>query len=184
MRTPYGREIGDEMKARLARIRLVVLDVDGGLTDGGIYLTNGGDELKKFNAKDGFGIKAIERHGVKTAIITGKTSAIVAKRAADLEITTVIQGAVGKDSYFREILRKEGIAEGSGESCYVGDDVTDLGCMRIAGFGAAPSDAHPEVLAAADFVSGLAGGRGAVREFCDAILQARGAAGDRAGASL
>ena len=184
MRTPYGREIGDELQERLARIRLVVLDVDGVLTDGGIYLTNSGDEMKKFNAKDGFGIKAIERHGVKTAIITWKTSAIVEKRARDLEITDVVQGAVGKDSYFREILQREGIEEGSGESCYVGDDVTDLGCMRIAGFGAAPADAHPEVLAAADFVSSLAGGHGAVREFCDAILQARGAAGDRAGASL
>ena len=95
MRTPYGREIGDELQERLARIRLVVLDVDGVLTDGGIYLTNSGDEMKKFNAKDGFGIKAIERHGVKTAIITGKTSAIVEKRARDLEITDVVQGAVG-----------------------------------------------------------------------------------------
>ena len=150
------------MNERLQTIELLILDVDGVMTDGGIIYDANGVEIKVFNVKDGHGIKMLQRHGIEVAIITGRTSQVVDNRAKELGITLVYQGALKKIESYDDIKRKTGLDDG--RIAYVGDDIIDVPVMRRVGFAAAPSDALPEAKRAAHYVTSLGGGRGAVRE--------------------
>ena len=157
---------------RAAHIRLLVLDVDGILTDGRIYYGNSDEELKAFNIKDGLGIKLLQDAGVKVAIITGRRSEIVARRARELGITRVIQGREDKRQALLELCAD---SELTVDDCaYMGDDLPDLGAIVAAGLGMTVADGSATVREAADWVSSLNGGCGAVREACEFILSARG----------
>ncbi len=155
-----------------AAIRVLVLDVDGVLTDGRIYYGNAGEELKAFNIKDGLGVKLLQRAGIEVAIITGRSSAIVQRRATELGIERVIQGREDKLAALTELCNDLDVAL---EHCaYMGDDLPDLAAIAAAGLGLTVADACPAVAAAADWQSANAGGCGAVREACETLLQARG----------
>ena len=150
------------------KIKLLVMDVDGTLTDGRIYIGADGEVMKAFDVRDGYGIKHIlPRHGVVPVIITGRRSAIVERRCAELDITELHQGVGDKLAKLRELAEKYGLT--SGEIAYIGDDVNDIACMRYAGFSACPADALDEVRSYADYVCRFSGGRGAVRELVDRI---------------
>lgn len=153
-------------------VKLLVLDVDGIMTDGKLYFTNGGEETKAFNTTDGLGLKLLQRSGVEIAIITGRQSAIVATRAASLGITMVHQGRDDKKVVLDGILDEMGI--GYDVVAYAGDDLPDLACIKAARLGISVPDGHDIVKAAADAVTFRRGGEGAVREICDWILKAQG----------
>lgn len=158
---------------RAAAVRLLALDVDGVLTDGRIYYGNNGEELKAFNIKDGLGIKLLQRAGVEVAIITGRQSEIVARRARELGIDAVIQGREDKKAALLELCRQRGVT--LGECAYMGDDLPDLSAITAAGLGMTVADASARVRSAAHWCSEAVGGCGAVREACEFILDARGA---------
>jgi 3-deoxy-D-manno-octulosonate 8-phosphate phosphatase (KDO 8-P phosphatase) len=160
------------MQEKLKNIKLLLLDVDGVMTDGGIVFDGNGLETKVFNVKDGHGIKMLQRHGIQVGVITGRTSAVVDIRTRELGIELVYQGALKKLESYQDVKRRTGLDDS--QIAYMGDDVIDVPVMRRAGFAAAPPDALPEVLAVADYVSSRFGGRGAVREVCDLILKGRG----------
>lgn len=153
----------------LSKIKLVILDVDGTLTDGGVYIDNKGIETKKFNIKDGAGIVLAERTGVEFMILTGRKSYCVQHRANELKIKYVFQGIADKLPYLKQFLSEQGFS--TEEVAYMGDDVNDLDCMRFVGFTACPADAVEDVRGYCDFISRYNGGYGAVREFCDLILK-------------
>jgi len=159
-----------ELKAR--SIKLLVLDVDGVMTDGRVIFTDSGEEVKAFDVKDGHGIKMLMRSGVGVALLTGRESRVVLHRARDLEIDMVYQGAHNKLLVFEEILRQKGVK--SDEVCYVGDDLVDLPVMKRVGLSVSIADAYEELRDSADYVTQSPGGRGAVREVCDLILKAQG----------
>lgn len=150
-------------------IKLLVMDVDGTLTDGKIYLGNDGEELKAFNVKDGYRIISLEKYGIISAIITGKKSKIVENRAKALRINEIHQGIMDKAAILKEITEKYNI--GLSETAYIGDDENDLDCMALCGLSAAPSDAVDTVIKKVDFVCKNIGGNGAVREFIDYIIE-------------
>jgi 3-deoxy-D-manno-octulosonate 8-phosphate phosphatase (KDO 8-P phosphatase) len=158
--------------ASAATIRLLALDVDGVLTDGRIYYGNNGEELKAFNIKDGLGIKLLQDCGVHVAIITGRESKIVARRARELGITDVIQGREDKLVALQELCRLHGLTPG--DCAYMGDDLPDLGAIAAAGLGMTVADGSATVRAAADWCSSLPGGGGAVREACEYLMRSRG----------
>jgi 3-deoxy-D-manno-octulosonate 8-phosphate phosphatase (KDO 8-P phosphatase) len=156
---------------RAAVVRLLALDVDGVLTDGLIYYSSSGDELKAFNIKDGLGIKLLQKVGVRVAIITGRQSEIVARRARELGIEDVVQGREDKRQALLELCERHKI---SMEECaYMGDDLPDLGAIIAAGLGMTVADASSTVREAADWRSNYNGGSGAVREACEFILSAK-----------
>ncbi|NQX87898.1 MAG: HAD-IIIA family hydrolase [Halioglobus sp.] len=155
-----------------ALIRLLALDVDGVLTDGRLYFGNNGEELKAFNIKDGLGIKLLQHSGVQVAIITGRQSDIVARRARELGINEVIQGREDKREALMELCHHSAIH--LKECAYMGDDLPDLGAVLAAGLGMTVADADAAVRRAADWVAAAAGGCGAVREACEFILSSRG----------
>lgn len=157
---------------RAARVRMLVLDVDGVLTDGLLYYTNTGDEIKTFNIRDGLGIKLLQQAGVRVAIITGRMSRIVERRALELGIEEVVQGREDKRAALLELCQRSGLT--LQDCAYMGDDLPDLGAVVAAGLGMTVADASAAVREAADWVSVLAGGHGAVREACEFILAARG----------
>lgn len=157
---------------RAAVIRLLALDVDGVLTDGLIYYGNSGEELKTFNIKDGLGIKLLQIAGVRVAIITGRQSQIVVRRAQELGIEDVVQGREDKREALLELCQRRGI--NMEECAYMGDDLPDLGAINAAGLGMTVADADPAVRAAAQWRSQFNGGCGAVREACEFILSAKG----------
>ncbi len=160
------------VEERLARVRLVALDVDGVLTDGRIIVDHAGLESKEFYVRDGVAIALLERAGIATAILSGRTSAPVAHRALELRMTECVQGRPDKVAALDEILARLGIRR---EECaFMGDDVVDVPLLRSVGLAAAPADAHPEARAAAHLVTRAAGGRGCVRELGEAILRAKG----------
>jgi len=160
------------MNSKLADIRLLLLDVDGVMTDGGIIYDGNGVETKTFNVKDGHGIKMLQRYGIQVGIITGRTSLVVDIRARELGIELLYQGALNKLESYDDVKQKTGL--GDSQIAYMGDDVIDVPVMRRAVFAAAPSDALLEARNAAHYVTFSAGGRGAVREVCDLILKGRG----------
>lgn len=159
-------------ESRAATIQLLVMDVDGVLTDGQIYYGETGEELKAFDTKDGLGIKLLHNAGVKPAIITGRRSQLVERRAHELGIETVIQGRDDKLQALQEVCEAQHID--LAQCAYMGDDLPDLGALCAAGLGMAVADASAPVREAADWTSTAAGGRGAVREACEFILAARG----------
>ena len=155
----------------LARIELLVLDIDGVLTDGRLYFSDKGETLKVFHVRDGHGIKLLMGSGVQVAALSGRRSAAVTARMRELKVRHVVQGCADKVAALFALLERLDI-EPLACACLV-DDTPDLPLMSAVGFAAAVADAHPLVLAAAHWVSGAAGGRGAVRELTDAILRAR-----------
>lgn len=152
-------------------IRLLLLDVDGVLTDGKLYFGNSGEELKAFNTLDGHGIKMLKSVGIDVGIITGRSSNALEKRAGDLGITLLIQGREDKGNALDEILSTRSLS--TEQIAYAGDDFPDLAVMRRVGLSFSVPGGHPEVRGMAHAVTGVSGGNGAVREICDFILQAQ-----------
>lgn len=157
---------------RAKKIKLAIFDVDGVMTDGSLYLTDDGQEYKAFNSLDGHGMKMLNRSGVELAIITGRASQVVALRAINLGVTHLYQGSEDKLTAFLEVLEKTGIDPA--ECAYMGDDVVDLPVMRRCGLGVCVPAAPALVKQHAHYVTELEGGRGAVREVCELIMQAQG----------
>jgi len=163
----------DTVLERARRIRLLALDVDGVLTDGRLYLSPAGEELKVFHVRDGSGLVAVQRAGIVVAIISGRDCAAVSRRAAELGIRHVRQGVVDKGAELDRLLGELGVEPA--ETACVGDDTPDLPMLRRAGLAVGVADAHPALLEAAHWITRAAGGRGAVREVCDLLLNARAA---------
>lgn len=153
-------------------IKLIVLDVDGTLTDGKLYIDDKDNSLKAFDVKDGFAIAQWIKYGGLVAIITGKTSVIVKRRAEELGIQELVQGAGNKVAELKKILDKYQIS--LEETAYMGDDINDLGVMSIVGMSAAPKNAVKEVLDRVNFISSKNGGDGAVREFFEKVMKENG----------
>lgn len=160
------------MDERLKKIRLLLLDVDGVLTDGRIIINDRGEETKAFHVRDGHGMKLLQRAGVKIGIITGRSSRVVAHRMRELGIDMVIQGSKDKRVPFAQMLEQTGFAEE--EIAYVGDDLVDLPVLRRVGFAATVADGCADLKEQVHYVTRCAGGCGAVREICEMILKARG----------
>lgn len=154
------------------KIRLLVLDVDGVLTDGTFLLREDGDEWKAFHATDGLGLRLLMDTGVKVALLSGRRSAVVERRARELGIDRVVQGSGDKAKAVYELGTQLGVE--AVETAYMGDDLVDIPAMRRVGFAAAPADARPEALAAATWVAARGGGRGAVRDLCEHLLREMG----------
>ncbi len=160
-----------QLADRLKNIKMLLLDVDGVLTDGSIIYTSNGAELKIFNAHDGYGItKAIES-GIRVGIITGRSSEAVERRAKELGIVDLYQGSVDKMTPYKEL--KEAYSLRDGEIAYIGDDMFDIPLLSEVGFSAAPTSARREVKRVVHYVTKASGGNGAVREVIDLILAAR-----------
>jgi len=156
----------------LKSIRAVVFDVDGVLTDGGLWWGPGGEEWKRFCFADIMGISLARRAGFKLALVSGEDSPLVSRYAEKMHIHHVIKGCRDKATALREIATSAGIE--LAEICYMGDDVNDLPAMQIAGFSAAPANAASDVIALAKFVAKSPGGNGAARELIEALLTAQG----------
>ena len=160
------------IKEKLYKIKLLILDVDGVMTDGSIIMDDEGRESKSFNVLDGHGLKMLQRYGVKVAILTGRKSKVVEYRANDLGIADVYQGALNKKEVFEKILGKHKLS--TDEVAYVGDDIVDIPALKRVGFSAAVADALDVVKKSVDYVTKNRSGHGAVREVCEMILQAQG----------
>ncbi|MCB1757633.1 MAG: 3-deoxy-manno-octulosonate-8-phosphatase KdsC [Gammaproteobacteria bacterium] len=157
---------------RAEKIRLVIFDVDGVLTDGGLYRGDDGQETKRFHSRDGLGMSLLRDSGVDIAFITGRTSNVVEHRAAELKIQHVYQGKREKLPAFEALCEELGIRHD--EVAYMGDDLIDLSVLVRVGLALTVSDAHPEVIKRAHWVSHYPGGKGAAREACEMILQYQG----------
>ncbi len=156
---------------KAARIKLMIFDVDGILTDGSLHFGPDGEALKTFNVLDGQGIRLLQNAGIATAIISARSSAIVSKRASDLGITHVRQGIHDKKSAFLDLLAELNLA---GNECgFIGDDVIDLPVLSRVGLAMSVPNGHAEVRSRVDYVTSAIGGKGAVREVCDFILKAQ-----------
>jgi 3-deoxy-D-manno-octulosonate 8-phosphate phosphatase (KDO 8-P phosphatase) len=158
--------------ARAHRIRLAIFDVDGVLTDGTVYLSERGEEMKAFNILDGLGLKMLAASGIITALLSGRKSKMVALRAKEMGITHLLQGVDDKLESYRRLLRKLDIAEE--ESSFMGDDLPDLPVLRRCGLAFSVPDAPEIVRSHVHYVTRTAGGRGAAREACEFLLTARG----------
>ena len=166
-------EVTDErLLNKIRRVKLLILDVDGVLTDGRIIIDDAGAESKNFDVRDGHGLKILMRYGIEVALLTGRRSQVVEHRAAELGIAEVHQGIWNKAEAFAEILQRRNLLPE--ETAYAGDDIVDIPVLRQVGFAIAVADAVPEVRNIADYVTGCRGGRGAVRELCEVILRAQG----------
>ena len=157
---------------RAAQIRLVIFDVDGVLTDGRLYLADDGNEFKAFHSRDGHGMKMLQNQGVAVAIISGRRSLAVERRMADLGITYVYMGVEDKLVAFQDLLQRQNLDPA--QVAYVGDDVIDLPVMSRVGLAIAVQDADPFVKRHAHWQTPSPGGRGAVREVCELLLEALG----------
>lgn len=160
------------LEERLARVDLLLLDVDGVLTDGRVVLDDNGVESKAFDVRDGHGLKLLQRAGVGVGLVTGRRSRVVELRAAELGIDEVHQGVKDKLRVVRQILTRREVAPG--QVAYVGDDVVDLPVMLQVGVAVTVADAPSYMRERAHWVTAADGGRGAVREVCEALLRARG----------
>ena len=158
--------------AKARQVRLLIIDVDGVLTDGGLYFDNRGEEYKRFNSLDGHGIRMALSCGVEIAVITGRQSNIVDRRMAELGVERVYQGSRDKLPGFEKLLQDTGLD--AGQVAYIGDDLPDLPIMRRVGFAIAVQNAHGFVKQHCDWVTSARGGDGAVREVTDFILHSQG----------
>ena len=156
----------------LSQIRLFATDVDGVLTDAGMYYAESGDEWKKFNTRDGMGLKLLQRAGIITAIVTQERTKLVARRAEKLAIPELHQGVMDKLSCIREMAARHELT--LSQVTYIGDDINDLEALKEVGFSASPADGMPQVAAVVDYVCQKKGGEGAVREVVEMILEAQG----------
>ena len=157
---------------KASRIKLVIFDVDGVLTDGSLFLSDDGQEYKAFNSKDGFGMRLLQDAGIDIAIITGRESTLVKLRMKELGITQVMQGRREKGPALDEMMEKTGLT--IEQIAYVGDDVVDLPIMSRVGLSIAVQDARPIVKKHAHWITESVGGRGAGRDVCELILEAHG----------
>lgn len=160
-----------DLNERIRKIKLLLMDCDGVLTDGRLYFSAGGEELKVFHARDGQGIVMWHAAGFRSGIISGRNSAIVDMRAGQLGVEFIWQGRKDKVAAFQEILNAAGVT--AEEVAFIGDDTPDAEVMPFVGFSVAVGDAHPKVKSAAHHVTSLEGGRGAVREVIDMLLDAK-----------
>lgn len=157
---------------RARRVKLMAFDVDGVLSDGALFYTDEGVEIKAFHTLDGLGLNLLQRAGIRVAIITGRQARCVELRMQNLGITLLYQGVSDKLATLQQLLADQGLpAEHAG---YMGDDIVDIRIMDACGFSAAPADCHPRVRPYARLLAGSNGGRGAVREVCEFILAAQG----------
>lgn len=157
---------------RARRVEIVLMDVDGTLTDGTILILPDGEELRSYHVADGLGILLAQMAGLRVGIITGKESRSVATRAKRLRVAELYQGAIDKKKALDEILARQKLAPE--KVAFIGDDLGDLSVLGVAGLAGAVGDAHPDVKSCAHYVCRTAGGRGAVREFIEFILKAQG----------
>lgn len=161
-----------DLQQRAARIKLVIFDVDGTLTDGSLHYGAGGEEQKVFHVQDGYGMKQLQRAGLTLAIISGRQSAAVTRRMQDLGIEHVFQGDEHKLPIFERLLQRLGLE--AAQAAHMGDDLPDLPLLQRVGLAVAPANALPAIKQVVHHVTVAHGGRGAVREFCDLILAAQG----------
>ena len=165
-------KLGSALADKIGKVKVLILDVDGVLTDGRTVISDDGQETKCFNVRDGHGLKMIRRAGVEVMFLTGRKSRVVEHRARELGVERLYQGALDKLAVLQEILNSTGLSPG--QVAYMGDDIVDLPVLRRAGFSVTVSDAHEDVLKAVDLVTKNPGGRGAVREVCEIILKVQG----------
>jgi 3-deoxy-D-manno-octulosonate 8-phosphate phosphatase (KDO 8-P phosphatase) len=171
-RNSMGAVFEDEILKTAREVKLLILDVDGVLTDGSIILDNNENEYKMFHVRDGHGIKMLIRAGIKVALITGRYSRVVERRANELGISDVFQKCFDKRVPYRQLAEK--YSANDQEIAYVGDDLVDIPVMKKCGFSVTVSDAEEEVKAHASMITKRGGGKGAVREVCDLLLIAKG----------
>ena len=164
--------ISQDILERAKKVKILILDIDGVMTDGHIIYSIYGDELKFFDVQDGFGITLLNKAGIKSIIITAKKSRIVKIRARDMRVTKAYQGHMDKIRPFNHALRKFRVLPE--EVCFVGDDLIDIPVLKRVGLAVAVPNALDEVKAHAHYITAKSGGRGAVREVCDLILKAQG----------
>ncbi len=165
-------DLSDDVLARIRRVKLAIFDVDGVLTDGSLHYGANGEEMKVFNTLDGHGLKMLQASGVAVAIISGRQSQALARRASDLGISQLFMGVDDKREAFEKLLASLSLLPS--ESAGLGDDVIDLPFLTRCGFAAAVPAAPPYVKQRAHYVTVAQGGRGAAREFCDLIMQIQG----------
>jgi len=163
------------VRERAAAVRLMVFDVDGVLTDGSLYYGENGEELKRFHTLDGHGLRLLTEGGLKIALVTGRSGPIVSRRAAELGIADVMQGARDKASALTELAQRHAVA--LNQTGFMGDDIIDLPAMQRAGFAASVPNAPGYITQAAHWVASQPGGSGAVRECCDLLLASQGRLG-------
>jgi 3-deoxy-D-manno-octulosonate 8-phosphate phosphatase (KDO 8-P phosphatase) len=166
------RDRPDDARARARQLKLMIFDVDGVMTDGMLYYSEHGEELKAFNIQDGHGVKKLRQYGVEAALITGRRSRAVELRAANLGIAHVFQGAEDKRGAYAGLLAQLGLA--AAQTGYMGDDLIDLPLLTRCGFAATVAAAPAAVRSRSHYVARAAGGHGAVREVCEFILDAQG----------
>ncbi|MBD3296643.1 MAG: HAD-IIIA family hydrolase [Candidatus Omnitrophica bacterium] len=164
----YSKEIIEKAE----KIKVLILDVDGVLTDGSLIYTRKGEEIKKFNVNDGLGVLLIRRAGIRTVILTAKASPMVRKRAKDLKVDKVFQNFHDKGAALKKILRK--FRAGPEQICFIGDDVIDIPVLRRVGLAVSPPGAMHEAREVAHLITARPGGAGAVREVCELILRSQG----------
>ena len=162
----------DQIQARTKPLRLLLLDVDGVLTDGTISVSGGGDERKSFYIRDGSAILWARKAGIEVGLLSGRKSGATAKRAAELKIAIVVEGETDKRTAFTRIAAAQSLS--NDQIAFMGDDLLDLPVLKLAGLSAAPADACEDVRRRVHYVTQSAGGRGAVREFIELILRGRG----------
>lgn len=167
-----GEMVNEALQAKILPVRVLILDVDGVLTNGEIIVDDSGRETKHFNVRDGHGLRMLMRYEVEVVFLTGRTSQVVSHRALDLGINEVYQGVWDKLDVFEEILRKKNIVPAA--TAFVGDDVVDVPVLRRVGFSATVADASADLKNVVDYTTKQNGGRGAVREICELILKAQG----------
>ena len=160
------------LRSKAKKIKLLLLDVDGVLTDGRIILDNQGNELKAFHVRDGHGIKLAQRAGIVIGIITGRKAEVVSVRARELGIGEVHQGALEKIGVYEALLEKYGLRDD--EAAFIGDDIVDVGILKRVGFAVTVADCDPAVKPYADMITQAKGGRGAVREVINLLLASQG----------
>lgn len=162
--------------ARAKEIKLLLLDVDGVLTDGTLLYTGSGEESKSFNTQDGFGLRLLGEAGVEVGVITARQSEVVARRAKELNMRYIYQGIGNKNEAFKEIIRVSGLKPF--QIAYMGDDWLDLVLLQQVGLAIAPANSVAEVQEIADFITERGGGAGAVRDACDLLIEAKNLAGE------
>ncbi|OAT48940.1 3-deoxy-D-manno-octulosonate 8-phosphate phosphatase [Proteus hauseri ATCC 700826] len=179
--TCYGA-VSNQIIKKAEKVQLLICDVDGVMSDGLIYMGNNGEELKAFNVRDGYGIRCLLTSGIEVAIITGRQSKLLEDRAKTLGITYLYQGQHNKLLAYQQLLDTLNLK--SEQTAYIGDDLIDLPVMEKVGLSVAVADAHPLLIPRANYVTRIAGGRGAVREICDLILLAQGRLDEAKGLSI
>jgi len=160
------------LREKLQHIKILIMDVDGVMTDGRIIINDDGRETKNFDVRDGHGIKLVQRYGIEVVLLTGRQSEVVKHRANELGIKEVHQKIFNKKEVFVEILQKNNL--NADQAAFIGDDIIDIPVLKEAGFSATVADAIDIVKKTVDYVTKNKGGRGAVREVCEMLLQAQG----------